>query len=44
MPQVRRDFMEAWLRLMGMKLYQRRATDYFRSASADVRDVIAAKG
>jgi acyl-CoA dehydrogenase len=33
MPHVRRNFMEAWLRLMGMKLYQRRATDYFRNAS-----------
>ena len=37
MPHVRRNFMEAWLRLMGMKLYQRRATDYFRSASKDDR-------
>jgi len=37
MPHVRRNFMEAWLRLMGMKLYQRRATDYFRNASADDR-------
>ena len=37
MPHVRRNFMEAWLRLIGMKLYQRRATDYFRNASADDR-------
>ncbi len=37
MPHVRRNFMEAWLRLMGMKMYQRRATDYFRNASKDDR-------
>lgn len=37
MPHVRRNFMESWLRLMGMKLYQRRATDYFRNASANDR-------
>ena len=37
MPHVRRNFMEAWLRLMGMKLYQRRATDYFRNASENDR-------
>ncbi len=37
MPHVRRNFMEAWLRLLGMKLYQRRATDYFRNASQDDR-------
>ncbi|MBU1195263.1 MAG: acyl-CoA/acyl-ACP dehydrogenase [Proteobacteria bacterium] len=37
MPHVRRNFMEAWLRLMGMKLYQRRATDYFRNAAKDDR-------
>ena len=37
MPHVRRNFMEAWLRLIGMKLYQRRATDYFRNASPDDR-------
>jgi len=37
MPHVRQNFMEAWLRLIGMKLYQRRATDYFRSSSADDR-------
>jgi acyl-CoA dehydrogenase len=33
MPHVRKNFMDAWLRLVGMKLYQRRATDYFRGAS-----------
>lgn len=33
MPHVRGNFMEAWLRLIGMKLYQRRATDYFRNAT-----------
>jgi acyl-CoA dehydrogenase len=33
MPHVRKNFMDAWLRLVGMKLYQRRATDYFRNAS-----------
>ena len=33
MPHVRKNFMEAWLRLVGMKLYQRRATDYFRQAN-----------
>ena len=33
MPHVRKNFMDAWLRLVGMKLYQRRATDYFRHAS-----------
>jgi acyl-CoA dehydrogenase len=32
MPHVRKNFMDAWLRLVGMKLYQRRATDYFRKA------------
>lgn len=32
MPHVRRNFMDAWLRLVAMKLYQRRATDYFRNA------------
>lgn len=29
--------MDAWLRIIGMKLYQRRATDYFRNASASDR-------
>lgn len=33
MPHVRKNFMDAWLRLVGMKLYQRRATDYFRNSS-----------
>ena len=32
MPHVRRNFMDAWLRLTAMKSYQRRATDYFRQA------------
>jgi acyl-CoA dehydrogenase len=32
MPHVRRNFMDAWLRLVAMKLYHRRATDYFRGA------------
>ena len=33
MPHVQKNFMDAWLRLVGMKLYQRRATDYFRKAN-----------
>lgn len=33
MPHVKRNFMDAWLRLIAMKLYHRRATDYFRQAS-----------
>jgi len=37
MPHVKKNFMDAWLRLVGMKLYQRRATDYFRNATADDR-------
>jgi len=37
MPHVRKNFMDAWLRIVGMKLYQRRATDYFRGANADDR-------
>jgi acyl-CoA dehydrogenase len=37
MPHVKKNFMEAWLRLVGMKLYQRRATDYFRRASGGDR-------
>ena len=37
MPHVRKNFMDAWLRIAGMKLYQRRATDYFRGANADDR-------
>jgi acyl-CoA dehydrogenase len=37
MPHVRKNFMDAWLRLVGMKLYQRRATDYFRNSSQNDR-------
>jgi len=37
MPHVRQNFMDAWLRLVGMKLYQRRATDYFRNAGPEDR-------
>ncbi len=37
MPHVRKNFMDAWLRLVGMKLYQRRATDYFRNAGPEDR-------
>jgi len=37
MPHVRGNFMDAWLRLVGMKLYQRRATDYFKGATAKDR-------
>ncbi len=33
MPHVKKNFMDAWLRLAGMKMYQRRATDYFRNAT-----------
>ncbi|MGB5218571.1 MAG: acyl-CoA dehydrogenase family protein [Smithella sp.] len=33
MPHVQKNFMDAWLRIIGMKLYQRRATDYFRNAN-----------
>jgi acyl-CoA dehydrogenase len=33
MPHVKKNFMDAWLRIVGMKLYQRRATDYFRNAN-----------
>jgi acyl-CoA dehydrogenase len=33
MPHARKNFMDAWLRLVAMKLYQRRATDYFRNSS-----------
>jgi len=33
MPHVRKNFMDAWLRLVAMKLYQRRSTDYFRNAN-----------
>ncbi|MEA2101469.1 MAG: acyl-CoA dehydrogenase family protein, partial [Thermodesulfobacteriota bacterium] len=37
MPHVKKNFIDAWLRLIGMKLYQQRATDYFRTASAQDR-------
>jgi len=37
MPHVRKNFMDAWLRMIGMKLYQRRATDYFRNDAASDR-------
>src|SRR5271157_21168 len=37
MPHVKKNFMDAWLRLVGMKLYQRRATDYFRGSSSSDR-------
>lgn len=37
MPHVQKGFVDAWLRLIAMKLYQRRATDYFRIASAEDR-------
>jgi acyl-CoA dehydrogenase len=37
MPHVRKNFMDAWLRLVAMKMYQRRATDYFRNAGPDDR-------
>ena len=37
MPHVRKNFMDAWLRLIAMKMYQRRATDYFRGASENDR-------
>jgi len=37
MPHVRKNFMDAWLRLIGMKIYQRRATDYFRGAGENDR-------
>ena len=36
-PHVRRLFTDAWLRLMAMKMFSYRATDYMRSASADDR-------
>ena len=37
MPHVRKNFMDAWLRLVAMKMYQRRATDYFRNAAPNDR-------
>ena len=33
MPHVQKNFIDAWLRIVGMKLYQRRSTDYFRNAN-----------
>lgn len=37
MPHVRKNFMDAWLRLVAMKMYQRRASDYFRNANQEDR-------
>ena len=37
MPHVKKNFMDAWLRIVGMKLYQRRSTDYFRNANPNDR-------
>jgi acyl-CoA dehydrogenase len=37
MPHARKNLMDAWLRIVAMKMYQRRATDYFRSAGPDDR-------
>ena len=37
MPHVRKNFMDSWLRLVAMKIYQRRATDYFRRANENDR-------
>ena len=37
MPHVRRNFLDAWLRLAAMKSYHRRATDYFRQAGENDR-------
>ena len=37
MPHVRKNFMDAWLRLVAMKMYQRRASDYFRNANSEDR-------
>src|SRR5210317_251357 len=36
-PHVKRLFTDAWARLVAMKLFALRASDYFRSASADDR-------
>ncbi|MET8997953.1 acyl-CoA dehydrogenase [Amycolatopsis sp. Hca4] len=36
-PHVRREFVEAYARLIGMKLFSDRAVDYFRSANPDDR-------
>ncbi len=37
MPHVKKNFMDAWLRLVAMKMYQRRSTDYFRGANENDR-------
>ena len=37
MPHIRRDFVDAYVRLIAMKLYAYRAVDYFRSANRDDR-------
>jgi len=37
MPHVKKNFVDAWLRLIGMKFYQRRATDYFRNTNENDR-------
>jgi acyl-CoA dehydrogenase len=37
MPHVKKNFTDAWLRIVGMKLYQRRSTDYFRNANENDR-------
>ena len=37
MPHIRRDFVDAYARLIAMKLYAYRAVDYFRTASSDDR-------
>lgn len=37
MPHIRRDFVDAYVRLIAMKLYAYRALDYFRTATLDDR-------
>ena len=37
MPHIRRDFVDAYARLIAMKLYAYRAVDYFRSATREDR-------
>ena len=37
MPHIRRDFVDAYARLIAMKLYSYRALDYFRTANRDDR-------
>ncbi len=37
MPHIRRDFVDAYARLIAMKLYAYRAVDYFRTATRDDR-------